>query len=581
MKKLFYLLCFLHLQTFVFAQTNLFITNPIVDKVLKGQYNPDDFKQGTVIKDKQSIVNGLFNKVSNDSFMSYLVQLSSFYNRNTSSDTVSEFTGIGAARRWAYHKFQTFSQLQQNRLQVSYFQFDQVIGGMPQHRNILAVLPGSDTSDKSLVIVEAHIDSRCEGVNDTSCIANGMEDNGSGTGLVLELARVMSAYTFKRSIVFMLLIGEEQGLNGSTAFALYCKNNSIPIRAVQNNDIVGGIICGKTASPPGCPGENNIDSINVRIFSAGTNLSAPKSLARFLKLEYQEELMPLLPVKPIINIMNAEDRTGRGGDHIPFRQQGYSSVRMTSANEHGDANPIPTYTDRQHSVRDILGKDINHDGVIDSFYVDMDYLKRNTLINGNSIAMAANGPDMADIDLINDGNGLTVKVNKAKQYDHYRIGFRTHSNDFDTLINIDHSLELKTYHVRKDSIYYVSIASVDAEGIESIFSTEKFVKVLGVPAAGIKTDPANEKAIQLFAAYPNPADETTTISVIVNRPVDHKEAYILLTDINGKETGRLKMELRQHINEVIYEHGFHAKGIIFCSLIIDGRIFDTGKLVFR
>jgi Zn-dependent M28 family amino/carboxypeptidase len=59
-----------------------------------------------------------------------------------------------------------------------------------------------------------------------------MEDNGSGCALVLELARVMSTKNYRRTIVFMLTIGEEQGLDGADAFAKYCKANNLNIRAV-------------------------------------------------------------------------------------------------------------------------------------------------------------------------------------------------------------------------------------------------------------------------------------------------------------------------------------------------------------
>jgi hypothetical protein len=70
------------------------------------------------------------------------------------------------------------------------------------------------------------------------------------------------------------------------------------------------------------------------------------------------------------------------GDYIPFRQQNYNAVRFTSANEHGDANPVAGYQDRQHSTRDILGKDYNNDNVIDSYYVSTSYLQRNCFLNG-------------------------------------------------------------------------------------------------------------------------------------------------------------------------------------------------------
>ncbi|MCB0624874.1 MAG: hypothetical protein KDC43_13405, partial [Saprospiraceae bacterium] len=69
-----------------------------------------------------------------------------------------------------------------------------------------------------------------------------------------------------------------------------------------------GIICGQTASPPGCPGLNDIDSINVRIYSDGIT-SKHKQLARYVKLEYQENIFPNIAVQTVINIMTPEDRT--------------------------------------------------------------------------------------------------------------------------------------------------------------------------------------------------------------------------------------------------------------------------------
>lgn len=74
---------------------------------------------------------------------------------------------------------------------------------------------------------------------------------------------------FDKTLVFLVTIGEEQGLHGADAFASYVQSRNIPLKAVLNNDIVGGIICGQTASAPGCPGLNSVDSTQVRLFSFG------------------------------------------------------------------------------------------------------------------------------------------------------------------------------------------------------------------------------------------------------------------------------------------------------------------------
>ena len=183
--------------------------------------------------------------------------MSRFETRHTSSDTASSTRGIGAARRWALHKFQQISEANNDRLVCTYLNWERNICGVNEHKNIVAILPGSglgtvNTTAPGIVIIEAHLDSRCDDGCDTSCVAHGMEDNGSGSALVLELARVMSKYQFERTIVFMLTVAEEQGLYGAKALSDYCFQNEVDIAAVLNNDVIGGVICGETSSPPSC-----------------------------------------------------------------------------------------------------------------------------------------------------------------------------------------------------------------------------------------------------------------------------------------------------------------------------------------
>ncbi len=71
--------------------------------------------------------------------------------------------------------------------------------------------------------------------------APGANDDGSGTVLSMELARVFaeSGIEFDATLVFMAVAGEEQGLIGSGAHAKKAKAENIPIQAWFNNDIVG------------------------------------------------------------------------------------------------------------------------------------------------------------------------------------------------------------------------------------------------------------------------------------------------------------------------------------------------------
>ncbi len=558
------------------AQTAMLSTNPLAEQVMIGQYDPAAFAASTVISDPASLSQGIQARVSPDSMLAYLRVLRTFQNRNTGSDTVSATKGIGAARRWVYSKLEGFSAQAENRLIPSYLQFDMAICSQLQHRNIFAVLPGTDTSDKSVVLLEAHIDSRCAGLCDTACLAEGMEDNGSGTALVMELARVMSRYSFKHSIVFVLMIGEEQSLAGAKAFADYAKQKGIRIKAVFNNDVIGGILCGQTASPPGCTGLNTVDSTNMRLFSAGSFNSIHKGLARFVKLEYKEMIRPIAAVPMAIHIMSDEDRIGRGGDHIPFRQQGYASIRFTSANEHGDADVSdPNYHDRQHTSDDILGADTDADGIIDSFFVNFNYLARNAVINGNAAAMAAIGPKTPDFALSTDAqNRMVVQITQQTGYPAYRIGVRTLTNDWDSVYTLTGSLT-QTLQV-PGANYVVSVASVDADGVESLFSREHMTYV------GIKETKASlYPSLELLQNAPNPFDETTTIGVSVSEPVRYQSAEIVITESgSGRQIERLPIDLKTGVSEVLYRHGYGAAGTMVYTLVIDGKRVESRRMVF-
>ena len=202
MKNLYPILLLLLPSFGLLAQSNILITNPDFETVLRGNHDPADYSPTNMINHPDDIFTDLIDRVSPDSMKAYLLHLSTFGNRNTGSDTLSNTFGIGAARRWCYDKMNQFSQLNENRLITSYLQFDQSICAMDQHRNVMAVLPGMGPQKDEVVLIEAHLDSRCEDRCDVLCVAHGMEDNGSGSALVLELARVMSKYAFNRSIVF-------------------------------------------------------------------------------------------------------------------------------------------------------------------------------------------------------------------------------------------------------------------------------------------------------------------------------------------------------------------------------------------
>jgi len=562
----------------LYAQTNILSTNPLAEQILLGNYDPADYAAAAEVTDLASITAGIHARVSPDSLKAYIIRLSQFGTRHTSSDTLSPTTGMGAARRWVHEQFEQFSAENENRLVVSYLQFDQDTCGMARHRNVFAVLPGSNPAQNGVVLIEGHLDSRCDGRCDVTCDAQGVEDNATGTALVMELARVMARYTFENTLVFVATTGEEQGLLGARALAAYIQNKNIPLRAVLNNDVIGGILCGETSSPPSCPGLDHVDSTAVRLFSAGGINSPHKQLARFIKLQYRENILPSSAVPMQVHLMSPEDRTGRGGDHIPFRERNYPSMRFTSANEHGDASNGPDYTDRQHTSDDILGADTDGDQVIDSFFVDFNYLARNAVINGNSAAVAArNVPVPTDFVCLRSSAGLLdVAITDPAGIGAYRVAVRDLDLDWDTVFTLVGTAS-GTFPAPTSGPLFVSVAAVDAEGGESLFSGEKLVLITGTEEQPTETE---EKNITLFQNRPNPFDEATWISFWVNTVPQHREAHILIADLNGKPVQRMSVEIRQGLNELLYTHGYGVRGTFSYTLLVDGRPIDSRTMIF-
>ena len=560
------------------AQTNIISTAPLAEQVMLGNYNPADYAPATATPWLPTeLAAQLQANISPDSLKAYILRLSEFRNRNSGSDTLSGSTGIGAARRWTHHKFAEFSAANTNRLVPSYLQFDLDICGVGQHRNIMAVLPGSNPTS-GVVLVEGHIDSRCAVLCDTSCLAEGVEDNATGTALVLELARVMSRYQFTNTVVFLVTIAEEQGLLGAEAFADYVQQKNIPLRAVLNNDVIGGILCGKTSSPPSCPGLDDVDSTSVRLFSSGSFNSKNKQLARFNKLQYQENLLPFAQAPMNVRIMSPEDRTGRGGDHIPFREHGYPAMRFTSANEHGDASNTPTYTDRQHTSKDVLGVDTDGNTVVDSFFVDFNYLARNALINANALAIAARGVALPpNFTAKRSGAQLTVTFDSPVDTNTIRIAVRSVTNDWDTVFTISPTFS-DVLSCNTTGPVYVSVAGVDTWGAESLFSVEKIATLSAIEELEAA---AAEPNIRLFQNRPNPFDEATWISFWVNElPAGKPLSYVQITDLQGKLIQNIPVSLQQGMNEILYTHGYGVHGTFAYTLMVGGKTVETRQMIF-
>lgn len=307
-------------------------------------------------------IEALVASVSAERLGVIIERLAGFETRHTLSDTLSATRGIGAARRWIFEQFRSASP----RLQVSYDTHQIPAEGRitrpVELRNVMAILPGRSPRR---IYVSGHYDTVARpaagGGFDWSAgdlPAPGANDDGSGTAIVLELARVFasSGIEFDATLVFIALAGEEQGLVGAHAHAEAAARAGLVIDAVFNNDIVGGTVSGQGRS----------DSRLVRVFSEGEEDSPSRQLARYIR-DAASSYVPGHTVRLIARY----DRFGRGGDHTAFNQRGYAGVRFSEAMEN--------YS-RQHTVDD------TPEGV------SPDYLARNAEVNAAGMAALALAP---------------------------------------------------------------------------------------------------------------------------------------------------------------------------------------------
>ena len=109
--------------------------------------------------------------------------------------------------------------------------------GTRNTENVVAILPGSDPVLKDeYVVISAHYDH--VGIKEGK-IYNGADDNASGSATLLMLADHLSKYDRRRSLIVLLLTGEEKGLWGSKHFV---KNPIVPMEQIVANinmDMVG------------------------------------------------------------------------------------------------------------------------------------------------------------------------------------------------------------------------------------------------------------------------------------------------------------------------------------------------------
>ena len=273
-------------------------------------------------------------QVSAERLRSDVAKLVSFGTRHTLSTQSDPKRGIGAAVDWGLAEFKRMGVKCGGCLEV--LPVAETVTGprVPTPtlvRNAVAIQRGTERPNE-VVIVQGHIDSRVSDVMDATSDAPGANDDGSGTALVLEAARVLSGTKYPTTIIYALLSGEEQGLHGGQILAKWAEAQGFTVKAVLNNDIVGN----------SCGSDGYCEPRHVRVFSEGPRADLTDRLRAAATRFGGENDTPSRNLSRWVAGLAAKntdglqvrqiwrtDRMGRGGDQVPFLQKGYPAIRFS------------------------------------------------------------------------------------------------------------------------------------------------------------------------------------------------------------------------------------------------------------
>lgn len=206
-------------------------------------------------------------------------------------------SGILAARDWLAGQFAAIG------LEVSQPAF--TLQGRTLN-NVIGTWTGTAEPER-WVVVGGHYDAIGSG------FAPGADDNASGCAGVLELARAVTAFRPRRTVIFMCYSGEEQGMHGSAAHvsALRAAGDLGKVGAMINMDMIGYSRDGQ---------------LDVLLETTVSNRSYIERFAA-VAATYAPELGTLLSTNPF------------GSDHLPYLQAGVRALLTIQ----GDDTNYPHY----------------------------------------------------------------------------------------------------------------------------------------------------------------------------------------------------------------------------------------------
>jgi len=391
-------------------------------------------------------------------------KLVSFGTRHTLSSATDPKRGIGAARSWAQSEFEKIAKACNGCLKTELLERNMSGPRIPNGVNIvdvLAIKPGKMGWDH-VIIIAGHIDSRVSDVMDFTKDAPGANDDGSGSALVIEAARIMAQQPqTEATIVFALLSGEEQGLMGGRLLAETAKERGWKVSAMLNNDIVGGTV--------GTDGRK-VDNV-VRVFSEG--IRASEDLAGQMArrnsggeddgpsralMRYADKVAAMAYPDVTLDVFGVRrpDRFARGGDHLPSLELGFPAIRYTVG--------VENYNQQHQDLRTENG--IEYGDTVDK--MDFGYLAKVTALNVLTATALAEAPPAPTSATLGGAvtSDTTVKWDAAPGAQRYRVYQRpADAQDWTFVRDVDGTETVLEGLIVDD--HFIGVSSVSAKGAES------------------------------------------------------------------------------------------------------------------
>jgi hypothetical protein len=364
----------------------------------------------------------LADLVSQDSLYSYNTRLEAFRTRFSPTDSVI------AAREWLKAKFRSFGYTD---VYHDYFLASRPSFGVEEHvaHNVICIKSGSEIPDK-YVLAGAHYDSY-NSDSDPWIYAPGADDNGSGTASVLELARVLSTFDNKRSLIFAAFGAEELLLWGSRHLAQTLYDDSTDLELMINLDMVGYT---EDADPDAEMGQYYSEAYLDVFISA---------MQRVSNLYYIDG--------------------SSNSDHVAFSEMGFRAIHM----QEGDFNYGGWHTNLDLTSR-----------------MDFPYLEQMVRTLVASVAVVDQSMEAISFEIFDSGDGQSLRINWEGNSgnDLYRVIYGPDEDNLNDTADVPPSSDFYDLSgLAQGQTYCIGVTVIPNEGYPPIDINIEFGTPLSIP----------------------------------------------------------------------------------------------------